>query len=143
MATTYDEYGRGGTQDQGAPTPPGAPAAGAGNAQPLYLYRVTQAAGAGTAADILINVGAKSRVVDAWVLTTTGVTSAVVQLFTAASGGGTACSSAMTTAAAGVTRNALTTASQVIAAGGTLYAHTSGGATLAACEVFVLMATEQ
>lgn len=143
MATTYDLYGRAGTQDQGVPSPAGAPVAASGNAQPLYLHRVTQAAGAGTAADISINVGYKCRVVDCWATVTSGVASSVVQLFTAASGGGTALSSSISTASAGTIRNNLNAATSTIAAGGTVFVHTSGGATLAGVEVCVLLAAEQ
>jgi len=141
--SNFDAYGRSGTAEAGSPTPPGGVAAGSGNAAPSYVHRVVQAAGAGTSADISIPIAAKCRIVDSWVLTTTGVASSVVQLFTAASGGGTAASSAMSTGSAGKARDALTTASQVFAAGSTLYAHASGGASLAGFELFVEVCPEQ
>lgn len=141
--SNFDAYGRSGTADAGAPTPAGGVVAGSGNACVTYCHRVTQAAGAGTSADIQIPIAVKCRVVDAWVLTTSGVASSVVQLFTAASGGGTAASSAMSTASGGKTRDSLTTASQVFAAGSTLFAHASGGATLAGFELFVEVCPEQ
>lgn len=141
--SNFDAYGRSGTAEAGAPVPPGGVVAGSGNAAPSYIHRVTQAAGAGTSADISIPIAAKCRVVDCWAVTTTGVASSVVQLFTAASGGGTAASSALATSSAGITRSALTTATQVFAAGSTLYAHASGGATLAAFELFVEVCPEQ
>lgn len=141
--SNFDAYGRSGTAEAGAPTPAGGVVAGSGNASVSYVHRVTQTAGAGTSADILIPIAVKCRVIDAWVTTTAGVASSVVQLFTAASGGGTAASSAMATASAGKTRDALTTATQVFLPGSTLYAHTSGGATLAGFELFVEVCPEQ
>lgn len=139
----FDSYGRSGTADAGAPVPPGAPLAGSGNAAVSYVHRVTQTAGAGTSADITIPIAVKCRIIDAWVVVTSGVASSVVQLFSAASGGGTAASSAMSTASAGKVRDNLTTASQVYAAGSTLFAHTSGGASLAGFELFVEVCPEQ
>ncbi len=141
--TTYDVYGRGGTQDAGSPTPPGAPVAGAGNAQVVYIHRGTLAAGAGTTKDTVINVGYKARVIDAWVTVTTGVASSTVQLFTAASGGGTALSSAISTATGGTIRNNMANATGVIAAGGSVYAYASGGATLPGVEICILLTPEQ
>jgi hypothetical protein len=139
----FDTYGRYGTSDQGSPAPAGAPAAGLGYASPMYIARVTQAAGSGTSLDISIPVPVKGRVVDAYALVTTGVASSVVQLFTAASGGGTAASSAISTASAGKIRDNLTTASQVFAKDSTIFAHVSGGATLAAFELHVVICPEQ
>lgn len=141
--SNFDAYGRSGTADAGAPVPSGAPAAGTGNAGVSYVHRVTQTAGAGTSADISIPIAVKCRVIDAWVTVTAGVASSVVQLFTAASGGGTAASSALSTASTGKVRDNLTTATQVFAAGSTLFAHTSGGATLAGFELFVEVCPEQ
>src|SRR5579884_4227899 len=110
MATVFDIYGRDGTQDQGAASPPGAPAAASGNAQPVYLHRVTQAAGAGTTANLTLNVGYKACVVDCWATVTTGVASSTIQLFTATAGGGTALSSAISTASGGTIRNNMSAA---------------------------------
>ena len=146
MAQTYDVYDLGGTQDTGAGSaafPPGAPVAGSGNPATTLVQRVSNAAGAGTALDIQIPIGYKSRIVDAFLLVTTGVASSTVQLWTGAGGTGTACSSAMSSAATGKVRDNLTTASQVIAMGGTLYARLSGGATLAGVDVVVITCPEQ
>jgi hypothetical protein len=49
----------------------------------------------------------------------------------------------MASAAAGVTRDALTTATQVFAAGATMYVRQSGGATLAGGEVYLYLLAEQ
>lgn len=131
-------------------TDPGSAAGGPGSVPStglipgmIYNVRVPLTAGAGTALDISVPIGVKSRLIDATVLTTTTVTSAVVQVFTAASGGGTACTSSMAAAAAGRTRDALTTATQVFAAGSTCFVRQSGGATLSGGEVNLTFQVEQ
>lgn len=140
----YDLYLRPGTTDQGSATgQPGAVASTGLTAGTIYNVRVPLTAGAGTALDNTFAVGVKSRLIDATVLTTTTVTSAVVQVFTAAAGGGTACTSSMAAAAAGRTRDALTTATQVFAAGATVYVRQSGGATLSGGEVNLTFQVEQ
>ncbi len=144
MATqTYDTYGRDASGDQGSPFPPGAPVAGTGNGSPLQVHRVTQTAGSGTSANISITAGYKCRVVDFYVLVTSGVASSTVQLFTATGGGGTAASSALSTASTGKVRDSLTTASQVFALGATIFLYASAGATLAGFEAFVVTCPEQ
>jgi hypothetical protein len=144
MANNYDSYLKVGTSDAGSAAGAGGAAASTGLvAGTVYNVRVPLTAGAGTALDISVPIGVKSRLIDATVLTTTTVTSAVVQVFTAASGGGTACTSSMAAAAAGRTRDALTTATQVFAAGSTCFVRQSGGATLSGGEVNLTFQVEQ
>lgn len=142
MATNFDQYGRFVTGDQGSIVPGAMPAAGLQPGIP-FVIKVPVTAGAGTALDIQVVAPQKLRIIDAMVKTTSTVTSAVTQVFTAAAGGGTACTSSMASAAPGVTRDALTTATQVFAAGATIYVRQSGGATLAGGEVYLYCLPEQ
>lgn len=143
---TYDVYPRPASGDAGTASGPAAigaaPAAGLVPGT-VMMIRVPMTAGAGTALDNLVVVPCKARLVDCQVKTTSTVTSAVVQVFTAAAGGGTACTSSMSAAAPGVTRDALTTATQVFAAGATAYVRQSGGATLAGGEAVLTFICEQ
>lgn len=140
----YDVYGRMGSQDAGSASgnPGSVPAAGLIPGQ-TYNVRVPYTAGAGTTLDISVLMGVKSRLIDAQAKTVTGVMSSVIQVFTASGGGGTAATSAMATASAGVTRDALTTATQVFAAGATVFCRQSGGATLAGGELNLTFQVEQ
>jgi hypothetical protein len=138
----FDLYPRVSGNDAGTAAPGAAPSTGLTPMAP-YVVRIPLTAGAGTALDISFVVPSKSRLVDAMVKTTSTVTSAVVQVFTAAAGGGTAATSSMAAAAAGVTRDALTTATVVFAAGSTCYVRQSGGATLSGGEVLLTFVQEQ
>jgi hypothetical protein len=131
-----DVYARYSTSDSGNVIGNAVPLAGLVPGVPVVI-KVPLTAGAGTALDITVAVPQKMRLIDVVAYTTTTVTSAQVQVFTAASGGGSAASSALATAAAGVTRNALTTATLVFAAGSTMFVRQSGGATLSGGEVYL------
>lgn len=141
MANQYDDYARSVTGDAGTAAG-GAPAAGLQPAA-LRIIKVPMTAGAGTSADTQVIAPMKLRIIDAMMKTTSTVTSAVVQVFTAASGGGTACTSSLAAAAAGTTRDALTTATQVFAAGATIFCQRSGGATLCGGELYLYCIPEQ
>ena len=138
----YDLYPRPITTDPGSGQPGGAPSTGLVSGT-IFNVRVPLTAGAGTAADTSFVMPVKARLIDAACKTTSTVTSAVVQVFTAATGGGTAATSSMAAAAAGVTRDALTTATVVFAAGDTVYVRRSGGATLMGGEVNLTFQIEQ
>lgn len=131
-----DVYARYSTNDSGNVIANAVPAAGLVPGVPVVI-KVPLTAGAGTALDISVAVPQKMRLIDAKVNTTTTVTSAVVQVFTAAAGAGSAATSSMAAAAAGVTRDALTTATLVFAAGSTMFVRQSGGATLSGGEVYL------
>lgn len=139
---TYDIYGRAATGDPGTVVAGASPAAGL-QPTPLLIIKVPLTAGAGTALDISVTAPQKLRIVDAMVKTTSTVTSAVVQVFTAAAGAGSAATSSMAAAAAGVTRDALTTATLVFAANATIFVRQSGGATLSGGEVYLYCIAEQ
>ena len=91
---------------------------------PFVLRSIFTAGTPGTAGDISIytaNAPFKFRVVDAFCIVTTGIAAKYITLRTATAAGGTAVTSAMSAATSGsLVRNALTTASQTIAAGGSL-----------------------
>lgn len=137
-----DVYARHQTNDNGGIVADAVPLAGLVPAG-LMVIKVPLTAGAGTALDIQVTAPQKLRLIDAKVNTTTTVTSAVVQVFTAAAGAGTAATSSMAAAAAGVTRDALTTATQLFAAGAIMYVRQSGGATLSGGEVYLYCIAEQ
>jgi hypothetical protein len=138
----YDQYGRFSTGDAGVAAQGAAPAAGLQPGQTITI-KVPLTAGAGTALDVQVTCPQKARLIDTRVNTTSTVTSAVVQVFTAAAGGGTAASSSIAAAAAGIARDALTTATQVFAAGAIIYVRQSGGATLSGGEVYLTLLPEQ
>lgn len=138
----FDVYPRVAGNDPGTAAQGAAPSTGLTPFTP-FCVRVPMTAGAGTALDIQVTMPIKARLVDAMVKTTSTVTSAVVQVFTAAAGAGTACTSSMAAAAAGVTRDALTTATQVFAAGAIVYVRQSGGATLSGGEALLTFVPEQ
>ncbi len=140
----FDVYPRGANQDAGLAASPGAqPSAGLQPVKPEIIM-VPYVAAAGTTRDVAVVCPRKCRVVDSWVTTVTGVGSSVITLRTAAAGAGTALSSAMATSSSGaLARNALVTATGTIAAGGTLYAYQSGGASVPGGELFVLVIPEQ
>jgi hypothetical protein len=107
-----------------------APASGAAtSASPeigrLFSVRVPfTALVTGTADDVTIfasNAPCKFRLLDCFMNVTTLTAGATGTLFTAAAGGGTQCSSALSAAALGKIRDNITTGSQTIAAGGSLY----------------------
>ncbi len=141
---TFDVYPRPATADAGLATarPGAAPAAGLVPGEMINI-RVPLTAGTGTSDDTSVTLPCKARLIDAAMKTTSTVTSATVQVFTAASGGGTAATSSMAAAAAGVTRDALTTATQVFAAGAIAYVHRAGGATLCGGELNLMFQVEQ
>lgn len=138
----YDVYPRVAGNDAGTSAQGATPSTGLTPFNP-FCVRIPLTAGAGTALDIPFVMPIKARLVDAMVKTTTTVTSAVVGVFTAAAGAGTAATSSMAAAAAGVTRDALTTATVVFAAGSTVYVRQSGGATLSGGEVLLTFVPEQ
>lgn len=144
MATTYDVYPRYASADAGTATgnPGAVPAAGLVPAS-AFNVRVPFAAAAGTTRDTSFVMPAKGRLIDVEVATVTGIASSTIQVWTAAGGTGTAASSAMATASAGKARDALTTASQVFAAGATVYCYQSAGATLAGGEANLTFQPEQ
>lgn len=140
----YDMYPRPVTTDAGSASavPGAAPAAGFVPGT-IFMIRVPLTAGAGTTDDQQVTVPCKARLVDAAMKTTSTVTSAVVQVFTASGGGGSAATSSLAAAAAGVSRDALTTATQVFAAGAIAYVRRSGGATLCGGEAQLIFQAEQ
>jgi hypothetical protein len=143
---TYDEIARTVTNDLGGGagyTAGSAPATGLNPAPCLYV-RVPYTAGAGTSADVSFVVGQKLRLVDAMLISITGVGSSTMQVFTAASGGGTAATSAMATSTSGaLVRNAQVAATSVFASGATVYCHLAGGATLPGGELYLTFLPEQ
>jgi hypothetical protein len=132
----FDLYARPQTNDPGTAIPGQGPAAGLQPVSP-FVIKVPLTAGAGTALDIAVVMPMKAKIVDAFCITTTTVTSAVAQVFTAITGGGTALTSSMAAAAAGTTRNALVALPTAVAAGATFYVRQSGGATLSGGEVYL------
>lgn len=141
MANTFDVYPRNTSSGQGTVPVGAGPAAGLVPVAPIYI-KVPLTAGAGTALDIQVTAPQKLRLIDAFVITTSTVTSAVVQVFSAASGGGTAATSSMAAAAAGTTRNALTAATSTFAKDAVMYVRQSGGATLSGGEVYLVCLPE-
>lgn len=139
---SYDNYGRSTTSDPGSIVPGAGPAAGLTPVE-LLVIKVPLTAGAGTTNDVQVTAPQKLRLIDAMVKTTSTVTSATVQVWTAAGGTGTACTSAMAAAAPGVTRDALTTATQTFAANAIIYVRQAGGATLSGGEVYLYCIPEQ
>lgn len=78
----------------------------------------------GTADDVTIfasNAPCKFRILDSMLLVTTLDAGATGTLYTATAAGGTQCSSALSAASLGRVRDNITTGTQVIAAGGSLY----------------------
>lgn len=142
MAYANDQYGRSQTGDAGSVVAGAAPAAGLQPAG-LLIIKVPMTAGAGTTNDTQVTAPQKLRVIDAMMKTTSTVTSATVQVWTAAGGTGTAASSSLAAAAAGVTRDALTTATQVFASQAIIYCYRAGGATLCGGELYLYCIPEQ
>ena len=137
----FDSYARPQTGDAGTMIPGQGPAAGLNAVAPFYI-KVPLTAGAGTALDIAVVMQMKAKIVDAFCITTTTVTSAVAQVFTAITGGGTALTSSMAAAAAGTTRSAPVAVPVAVAAGATFYVRQSGGATLSGGEVYLVCLPE-
>lgn len=103
-----------------------ADAAGLGIAS--VVKKVITAAAAGTPDDVTIysaNAPFAFTVLDCWMIVTTAIAASTVTLRTAAGGGGSVRSSALDSATTGKKRDAITTAVNTIAAGGTLVARRS------------------
>ncbi len=132
----YDAYGRAVTIDPGTTVPNQGPSAGLSSVVPFWI-KVPLTAATGTTDSTLVTVPQKARLIDAIMITTSTVTSATVQVFSATGGGGTAATSSMAAAAAGTTRNALAAASSTFAAGAIAYVYRAGGATLCGGECYL------
>ena len=123
----YDVYPRLQTPDQSVTdVPPGAIPAALGVPTIPIVLPFAIAAGAGGSADDVNLFGTpgapfKFKIIDSKFNTTTLVAASTVTVRTAAAGGGSAASSALSSAAAGVARDALTTATITVAAGGALF----------------------
>ena len=141
---TYDIFPRFSTSDTGSVgyMSGAAPATGLIPA-PIFDIRVPFVTGAGPTAEFAIPITTKCRVIDAGALTTTAIAGSTVQVFTGTGGTGAQATSAISTAALGRTRDALGSATQVFAAGSTLYVRQSGGATLAGGELNITIQLEQ
>lgn len=138
----FDSYGRSITGDPGTAVAGAAPAAGLQPAN-LLIIKVPMTAAAGTTNDTQVTAPQKLRIIGAEMKTTSTVTSATVQVWTAAGGTGTAATSALAAAAAGCTRDALTTATQVFASQAVIYCYRAGGATLCGGELYLYCIPEQ
>lgn len=127
--------------DPGAASNMGAVPAGGGVTGQVNVIRVAVSATAGASGDVTVAMPQKARVLDSYLIVTTGVGSSTVQLFDQAAGAGNALSSAMSTASGALVRNA-STAATVAVTTGNIFLRWSAGASRPAFEAVIFVQPE-